>query len=84
MIALDVERGSRLAAHIAKAIRGSSADEDHAVLCWTLARLGRSAGIPKQEYVGRVLSDLDAARKYQDRHKVPPVRWPPPGPMEGE
>jgi hypothetical protein len=46
----DMERGSRLTADIAKAIRGCSADEAHPVLCWTLAR-------------GGVLSDLDAAWK---------------------
>lgn len=61
MSALDVERGSRLAAHIQKPSGDAVPMKPTPSYCWTFARLRRSAGIPKQEYVGRVLSDLDVA-----------------------
>jgi len=59
------KRAIAVAAHIGKSISRFPPDEAHAILCWTLAKLGGRRGSARQEYFGKVQEDLDSAWRYQ-------------------
>ena len=58
-----------LQATIARIVEERPPDEVHAVLCYTLARLGRGSGFDRKQFVGSVLSDVHSAWRHLEKAK---------------